>query len=217
MCAYVQTCMCVCMCMCTHVLVYTCVCVCVYVCVCMHVYVCISMHVCLCFSACICMPASMCVCVCASVCVCICVCVCVYKYTNMKKQGVQRMILFIVELFASIKSFGFYIKPSSGHSNVQCWIFWIIFDLNSPNWKPWWWFNVKKMKCLTLANNATINKTILWITYFFHICTLAYHWIYFHFLRYIYIYIYIYIYWNLTFFNNPLTTKTFMNQLGYHH
>ena len=27
--------------------------------------------------------------------VCVCVCACVYEYTNMKKQGIQRMILFI--------------------------------------------------------------------------------------------------------------------------
>ena len=34
----------------------------------------------------------------------------------MKKQGMQRMILFILKLFANIKCFGFYIKPSS----AQC-------------------------------------------------------------------------------------------------
>ena len=34
--------------------------------------------------------------------------------TNMKKQGRQRMILFIVELFAHVKHFSFYIKPSFG-------------------------------------------------------------------------------------------------------
>ena len=31
----------------------------------------------------------------------------------MKRQGIQRIILFIVELFANIKGCGFYIKPSS--------------------------------------------------------------------------------------------------------
>ena len=38
----------------------------------------------------------------------------VCKNTNMKKLGSQRMILFIVELFSSVKDFGFYIKPSLG-------------------------------------------------------------------------------------------------------
>ena len=41
------------------------------------------------------------------------VCVCVCKCTNMKKQGFPRIILFIVELFANVKHFGFYIKLSS--------------------------------------------------------------------------------------------------------
>ena len=36
----------------------------------------------------------------------------------MKKQGFQRMILFIIELFANNKCFGFYIKPSS--KQCQC-------------------------------------------------------------------------------------------------
>ena len=33
--------------------------------------------------------------------------------TNIKKQIIQKMILFIVELFLDIKCFGYYIKPSS--------------------------------------------------------------------------------------------------------
>ena len=37
----------------------------------------------------------------------------VHEYINMKKQGIQRMILFIAELFGNIKHFSFYIKPSS--------------------------------------------------------------------------------------------------------
>ena len=36
----------------------------------------------------------------------------------MKKQGIQKMVLFIVELFANVKHFSFYIKPSSGHLNM---------------------------------------------------------------------------------------------------
>ena len=50
-----------------------------------------------------------------------------YKYE--KKQGMQKMILFIVKLFANVKCFGFYIKPSSGHLNMLYCIFWIIFNL----------------------------------------------------------------------------------------
>ena len=34
----------------------------------------------------------------------------------MKKQGIQRKILFIVELIAYVKRSAFYIKPSSGQS-----------------------------------------------------------------------------------------------------
>ena len=41
---------------------------------------------------------------------CVCVCVCV----NMKNQGIQRMILCIVEVFVNVQGFGFYIKPSPG-------------------------------------------------------------------------------------------------------
>ena len=41
------------------------------------------------------------------VCVYVCVCVCVNTNTNMKKEGIQKMSLFIVELFADIKCFGF--------------------------------------------------------------------------------------------------------------
>ena len=33
----------------------------------------------------------------------------------MKKQDLQKMILFLVKLFANVKRFGFYIKPSSDH------------------------------------------------------------------------------------------------------
>ena len=40
-----------------------------------------------------------------------------YKYK--KKQGIHVMILFIVELFAYVKCYGFFIKPSSGHLNTE--------------------------------------------------------------------------------------------------
>ena len=46
---------------------------------------------------------------CVRVCVCICVCVSLC----MKKQGILRTILFIIELFTKVKCFGFYIKSSS--------------------------------------------------------------------------------------------------------
>ena len=61
-----------------------------------------------------------------SVCVCVCVCVrayvcgrvcvrvwvCAYECSNMKLKGIQKMIVFIVELFADINSFIFYyLKP----------------------------------------------------------------------------------------------------------
>ena len=36
----------------------------------------------------------------------------VCKYTNIKRTGIQRMILFIAELFANVQRFGFYIKLS---------------------------------------------------------------------------------------------------------
>ena len=36
----------------------------------------------------------------------------------MKKQSIQKRIIFIVKFFVNIKCFGFYIKPSSGHLNV---------------------------------------------------------------------------------------------------
>ena len=32
----------------------------------------------------------------------------------MKKQGIQRMILLIVEIFDNLECFSFYIKPSTG-------------------------------------------------------------------------------------------------------
>ena len=51
-----------------------------------------------------------------------CVCVCVFR--NMKKKLED---LIIVELFAIVKRYGFYIKPSSGNLNMWC-IFWIIFN-----------------------------------------------------------------------------------------
>ena len=51
------------------------------------------------------------------VCVCVCVCACVNVQVG-KKQGIQMMILFIVELFANVKRFGFYNKPSSGYVNM---------------------------------------------------------------------------------------------------
>ena len=42
-----------------------------------------------------------------------------YKYgknENKKtKQGIRRMLLFIIELFANVTHFGFYMKPSSGY------------------------------------------------------------------------------------------------------
>ena len=47
-----------------------------------------------------------------------CVCVCVYVCANKKKQGFQKMILSVVELFANVKRFGFYLKLLSGHLNM---------------------------------------------------------------------------------------------------
>ena len=41
-----------------------------------------------------------------------CVCVCV------KIEVIQRMILFIGELFANVNGFAFYIKPLLGHLNM---------------------------------------------------------------------------------------------------
>ena len=38
------------------------------------------------------------------------VCMCVCKYLNLEKQGILRMILFIVEVFANVKHFDFYIN-----------------------------------------------------------------------------------------------------------
>ena len=38
------------------------------------------------------------------------------KYRDMKKQGFQRMILFIVELFANVNCFSFYIKHLNHHT-----------------------------------------------------------------------------------------------------
>ena len=35
-------------------------------------------------------------------------------YKNMKNQDIQRILLFIIELFAIVQCFGFYIKSSSG-------------------------------------------------------------------------------------------------------
>ena len=43
----------------------------------------------------------------------------VSKCSSIKKQGTQEMILFTVELFAKIKCFRFYIKPSSGQLYVM--------------------------------------------------------------------------------------------------
>ena len=37
----------------------------------------------------------------------------VYKYKTKKKLGLQRMSSFIVEYYANIKCFSFYIKPLS--------------------------------------------------------------------------------------------------------
>ena len=39
----------------------------------------------------------------------------ILKKERIKAQSIQRMILFIVELFAYVERFGFYIKPSLGH------------------------------------------------------------------------------------------------------
>ena len=39
------------------------------------------------------------------------------------------MILFIIELFANVICFCFYIEPSSGHLKMWCYIFWILFQL----------------------------------------------------------------------------------------
>ena len=55
----------------------------------------------------------------------------VYIYIYMKKtQGIQKMILFIVELFWWCKHFSFYINLSLGHLYMWCYIFWILFKSN---------------------------------------------------------------------------------------
>ena len=48
----------------------------------------------------------------------------VHKYTNMEKERIRRMILFIVELFACVEWFGFYVKPLSGQ------IYHVLYFLN---------------------------------------------------------------------------------------
>ena len=50
--------------------------------------------------------------------VCVCVRVCVCDCTNMKKQDIQRALLFILELFAHFKRFSFYIKSPLGCLNM---------------------------------------------------------------------------------------------------
>ena len=50
-------------------------------------------------------------------------CVC----ANIKKD-LQWKILFILELFAKVKCFGFYIKPSSDHLDISCCIFRNMFN-----------------------------------------------------------------------------------------
>ena len=58
---------------------------------------------------------------------CVCVCVCVCKYD--KKWGIQRMILIVVELFASVKCFGFYIKTIIRAVDIGCLLLVIIYNL----------------------------------------------------------------------------------------
>ena len=48
----------------------------------------------------------------AHMCVCLYVCAREWKYANMKNR-IRRMILSVVELFANVQCFCFYIKPSS--------------------------------------------------------------------------------------------------------
>ena len=101
----------ICVCVCVHIYIYVCVCVCA--CVCMHI--CMYMCVCVCMS--VCMHVWVCIYVYICVCVCVCVCVHVYVYiyiyvrvsvcTNMKKNKLFRGIVFILELFASVKLSGF--------------------------------------------------------------------------------------------------------------
>ena len=65
----------------------------------------------------------------------------------MKKHGIRKLILFIVDFFASEKRFSVYIKPSSGHLNMWCFIFWILlsffFFRFSNETKKWESFNIQ--------------------------------------------------------------------------
>ena len=38
----------------------------------------------------------------------------IQQYVNKRNKGIQRVILFIIELFSNVKHFSFYIKPSLG-------------------------------------------------------------------------------------------------------
>ena len=51
---------------------------------------------------------------CVGVFVCVRLYACVCEYTNMKKQCIQKIILFVVELFPNVKHFRFYIEIPSG-------------------------------------------------------------------------------------------------------
>ena len=60
----------------------------------------------------------------------------VCKWANVKKQGIQMMILFIVELFVIVKRFGFYIKLSSGQLRCD----FIFSELYLISFFKVWWY-----------------------------------------------------------------------------
>ena len=109
----------------------------------------------------------------------------------MKKQGTERMILSMVELFANIKYFGFYIKLSSGQLifDVVSSDLYLIFQMKQKNEKA---FNilfsfvtfcfktVSFNKCLkfVLKDNISLKKNVYIITnspfiYFFSFSCLS--------------------------------------------